>query len=110
MNREKTSNRRGKGPKGEADRRFRAIAEGAKLYRGRCLFPADGNGGLCLEFPSRRHVIPRSSVLNALKDRKSGKIIDFDWAETVTDRFVTSTCWDVADDRFDLAADMNDVL
>ncbi len=83
MNREKTSNRRGKGPKGEDDRRLCAIDEGAKLYRGRCLFPADGNGGFCLEFPSRRHVIPRSSVLNALKDRKSGRIIDFDWAETV---------------------------
>ena len=79
MNREKTPNRRGKGPKGEADRRFRAIAEEANLYRGRCLFPADGNGGLCLEPPSRRHVIPRSSVLNGLKDSKSGEIIDFDW-------------------------------
>ena len=55
-------------------------------------------------------MIPRSSVLNPLKDRKSGEVIDFDWAETVTDRFVTSTSWDVADDRFDLAADMNDVL
>ena len=30
--------------------------------------------------------------------------------ETVTGRFVTSTKWDVADDRFDLAADVSDVL
>ena len=73
MNRGKTPNRRDKGPKGEADRRFRTIAEEAKLYRGRCLFPADGNVGLCLEPPSRRHVIPRSSVLNGLKDSKSGE-------------------------------------
>ena len=31
-------------------------------------------------------------------------------SETVTALFVTSTMWDVADDRFDLAADVSDVL
>ena len=68
-----------KGVKAEADRRFRGIAEQASQYKGRCLFPADANGGFCSESPSRRHVIPRASVLNQLKDPKSGKVLDLDW-------------------------------
>ena len=69
----------GRNPKGEADRRFRAVSAVVDSYRGRCLFPADGNSGLCKSPPSKRHVIPRRSVLNQLKDEKSGMVLDFDW-------------------------------
>ena len=68
-----------KGVKAEADRRFREIARRAKQYKGTCLFPVDANGGLCRESIARRHVIPRSSVLDQLKDGKSGKVMDLDW-------------------------------
>ena len=68
-----------KAVKAEADRRLRGIAEQANQYKGRCLFPVDVNGGLCPEPPSRSHVIPRSSVLDRLKDPKSGKVLDLDW-------------------------------
>ena len=79
MSRKQEPHSRGKSPKGEADRRFRAIADKAKCYKGRCLFPSAGSGGLCPEPPSRRHVIPRSAVLDVLKDGKSGKVLDLDW-------------------------------
>ena len=79
MSRRKPRHSRGKNPKREADRRLRAIREEADRYSGRCLFPADGKGGLCAEHPSRCHVIPRLSVLNKLKDENSGKVLEFDW-------------------------------
>ena len=70
---------RGRNPKGEADRRFRTVSAVVDSYKGRCLFPADGNSGLCSAAPARRHVIPRKSVLNKLKDEKSGMVLEFDW-------------------------------
>lgn len=81
MGRGKSQHSRGKNPKREADRRMRVIREEGDRYSGRCLFPADGNGRLCREPPSRRkcHVIPRPSVLNKLKDEKSGMVLEFDW-------------------------------
>lgn len=79
MNKKKKQRSNAKGVKAEADRRFRAIDEHAKRYRGGCLFPVDANGGLCPELPARRHVIPRSSVLDKLKDGKSRKVMDLDW-------------------------------
>ena len=66
-------------PKGEASKRIEGIGKNIKGYRGGCLFPANGDRGLCTEPPSRRHVIPRSSVLNKLKDKKSGMVMEFDW-------------------------------
>ena len=79
MKKGQTQRASAKGVKAEADRRFRGVAEQASLYKGRCLFPVDANGGLCLKSPSRCHVIPRSSVLDLLKDPKSGKVLDLDW-------------------------------
>ena len=66
-------------PKREAARRFHIIGEEAKGYKGRCLFPGEWHAGLCPELPSRRHVIPRASVLEKLKDEMSGKVLEFDW-------------------------------
>ncbi len=70
---------RGTNPKREAEKRVRVVREVVDSYRGQCLFPADGNGGLCAEAPARRHVIPRKSVLNKLKDEESGMVLEFDW-------------------------------
>ena len=50
-----------------------------KGYQGGCLFPGNGEGGLCTEPPSRRHVIPRRPVLDKLKGEQDGKVLEFDW-------------------------------
>ena len=79
VRRRKWQQSRGKNPKAEADKRLRAIGEDVDRYRGRCLFPEDANGELCREPPSKCHVIPRGTVLNKLKDEKTGKVLEFDW-------------------------------
>ena len=78
-NRKNKPSSSGYSTKGEAHQRFRKIANDVKLYKGGCLFPVDMNGELCPEPPSRRHVISRSSVLDDLKDQRSGKVLDLDW-------------------------------
>ena len=80
MSKKRMQRANAKGVKAEADRRFRAIAEQVSQHKGQCLFPMDANGGLCPEPRGRRHVIPRSSVLDRLKDPKSGKVLDIDWS------------------------------
>ncbi len=71
---------KGNSPKGEASKRIGVIRKDIESYRGGCLFPANGDGDLCTEPPSRCHVIPRSSVLNKLKDEKlDDKVFEFDW-------------------------------
>ena len=66
-------------PKGEASKRIEGLGKDIESYPGRCLFPSDSDGGVCTEPPSRCHVIPESSVLNRMKDEKSGKVREFDW-------------------------------
>ena len=91
MHRRKWQQSLGKNPKGEADKRLRAIREDVESYNGQCLFPTDGNGGLCAKPTSRRHVIPRKSVLNSLKDEKSGKVLEFDWGVNEWSRLLLSS-------------------
>ena len=51
-----------------------------KGYVGRCLFVMDANGTKCgRPVHERRHVIPMSTVLEELKDQKSGKVMELGW-------------------------------
>lgn len=64
--------------KSEASRKIDIVGEVLKGYKGQCLFPAD-DGELCSSPPSKRHVIPESSVLGKLKNEKSGMVMEFGW-------------------------------
>ena len=75
----KSGNSKSNNPKREARIRIDDIGKDIDSYRGGCLFPANGDGSLCTQPPSRRHVVPRSSVLNKLRDKKSGMVMEFDW-------------------------------
>ena len=77
--RRKPQHSRVKNPKREADKQLQVLQHDVDSYKSRCLFPEDESGALCEEAPSRCHVIPRQSVLDKLKDEKSGKVLEFDW-------------------------------
>ena len=66
--------------KGGVEKLLRGIQEGVEVNKGRCLFVIDEKGRKCGEpVFEKRHVIPRSSVLNKLKDDASGNVIEFRW-------------------------------
>lgn len=65
--------------KSEAVRRLEVVktAEGRK---GRCLFVIDDKGSVCRNLVySNCHVIPESSILDELKDKISGKVLELRW-------------------------------
>ena len=58
---------------------LRDLRERIKRYPGRCLFAANERGARCLQPPHKCHTIPQASVLDKLKDSKSGKVLELRW-------------------------------
>ena len=65
--------------KPESQQRLAQVTQQITNYHGRCFFVINENGELCPEPATRNHTIPQSEVLDGLKDRTSGKVLEFRW-------------------------------
>ena len=66
--------------KGQANEFIQGFGDELKGYIGLCLFVTGSDGKICgRHVRERHHVISRSSVLDQLKDKASGKVMELGW-------------------------------